>query len=793
MTTIDHTTEPATSSVHRSPNPVRFVHEWLRRHDPGYGALRRACRTALIMPAMLALGTKVIGNPLVATFAAFGSFAMLLLVDFTGPIRDRVRSQALLGVACAVLISLGTLASQTTWISVVGMAIVAFAVLFSAVISSVLASATTSLLLAYILPVSLPGPASQIPDRVAGWGLAAGASVIAIAILWPAATRDPIRVKVIAGCRAIAERLRHEAAFIVSGGAAEAVSDYRAAIAAADDAVSDLYRTFFQTPYRPTGLTTSDRAVVRLVDDLRWCNTIVLRAQAAAHPHPHTPNPRVIAVKRAAADVLDRSAELLSVPGDSSGPLDDAVASLHAALDQLEAQVTSKLPAEACAGCEVDAMASSVVSALDPSFRAQELSFVVLQIGANTNVAAAAARRGWVARVLGRQPKGFTGLLSSAGERARAHLEPSSIWLHNSLRGAAALGLAVLVADLSNVQHGFWVAFGALSVLRSNALATGQNTLRAVLGTSAGFVIGGALVYAIGTNTTVLWIVLPFVVLFAGIAPAAISFTAGQAAFTMVLLILFNIIAPAGWKIGLVRIEDIAIGCAVSLAAGLLFWPHGAGRSLGRALGRAYADCVAYLAAAVEFGVGRCDPIATTPPEPPRQAALAAAAASRRLDDTFRSYLADRGVKEVPLADATRLVTGVTGVRLAADAVLELWQSDSAHNGERGSARRELLAYSARVSDWYGRLATGLEHRGDVPRPQERELEAAQRLVDAVAHDLQGADGRGTATGVRVVWTGDHIDAVRRLEHTLVDSARVAITHEVPAESTSEDPAVAPL
>jgi hypothetical protein len=793
MTAIDQTQETATSSVRRPPNPVRFVHDWLRRHDPGYGALRRAGRTALIMPAMLALGIKVIDNPLVALFAAFGSFAMLLLVDFTGPIQDRVRSQALLGVACAVLIALGTLASQTTWISVVGMAIVAFVVLFSAVVSSVIASATTSLLLAFILPVSLAGPASQIPDRVAGWGMAAGASVIAIAILWPAATRDPIRVKAIAGCRAIAERLRREIAFIVARGAEEAVPDYRAAIAAADNAITDLYRTFLQTPYRPTGLTTSDRAVVRLVDNLRWCNGIVLHAQAAAHPHLHTPNPPVIAVKRSASEVLDRCADSLSSPRDPSGPLDAAVASLHEALDRLEAQATIELPAEACAGCEVDAMPGRVVTALDPSFRAQELSFVVLQIGANTGVQAAAASRGWVARVLGRQPPGFTGLLSSVGERARAHLEPSSIWLHNSLRGAAALAGAVLVADVSNVQHGFWVAFGALSVLRSNALATGQNTLRAVLGTTAGFVVGGALVYAIGTNTTVLWILLPFVVLFAGFAPAAISFTVGQAAFTMVLLFLFNIIAPAGWKIGLVRVEDIVIGGAVSLVAGLLFWPHGAGRSLGRALGRAYEECVAYLAAAVEFGVGRCDPIATTSAEPPRQAALAAAAASRRLDDAFRSYLADRGVKQVPLVDATRLVTGVTGLRLAADAVLELWQSDSALGGERAAARQELLAYSASVSDWYGRLATGLEQHSVVPEPQDGDPAAAQRLVDAVARDLQGTDGHGTATGVRVVWTGDHLDAARRLEQTLVESARVAITHEIPDDSRSEDAVVAPL
>ncbi len=80
------------------------------------------------------------------------------------------------------------------------------------------------------------------------------------------------------------------------------------------------------------------------------------------------------------------------------------------------------------------------------------------------------------------------------------------------------------------------------------------------------------------------------------------------------------------------------------------------------------------------------------------EAALAAAAASRRLDDTFRSYLADRGVKQVPLADATPARDrGRPALRLAADAVLELWQSDSAQAGDRGAARRELLGYSASV------------------------------------------------------------------------------------------------
>jgi hypothetical protein len=43
------------------------------------------------------------------------------------------------------------------------------------------------------------------------------------------------------------------------------------------------------------------------------------------------------------------------------------------------------------------------------------------------------------------------------------------------------------------------------------------------------------------------------------------------------------------------------------------------------------------------------------------------------------------------------------------------------------------------------------------------------------------------------VWTGDHLDAARRLEHTLVESARVAITHEIPAGPKSEDPAAAAI
>lgn len=134
--------------------------------------------------------------------------------------------------------------------------------------------------------------------------------------------------------------------------------------------------------------------------------------------------------------------------------------------------------------------------------------------------------------------------------------------------------------------------------------------------------------------------------LLAGVVPAAISFAAGQAGFTVVLFILFNILAPTGWRIGLVRLEDVALGGAASLIVGLLFWPRGAGAALGRALADAdaYAESARYLTGAVGVAVSCCAPGMPRPAGPAPEA-VRAAAASRRLDDTFRTYLAERGPK----------------------------------------------------------------------------------------------------------------------------------------------------
>ena len=96
-----------------------------------------------------------------------------------------------------------------------------------------------------------------------------------------------------------------------------------------------------------------------------------------------------------------------------------------------------------------------------------------------------------------------------------------------------------------------------------------------------GVVAGSAIMLGVGDHTVLLWALLPLAVLVSGIAPSMISFVAGQAAFSLLVIILFNILQPVGWRVGLTRIEDVAIGCGVSLVVGFLFWPRGATAALG--------------------------------------------------------------------------------------------------------------------------------------------------------------------------------------------------------------------
>ncbi|MCW3064381.1 MAG: hypothetical protein JWN32_1553, partial [Solirubrobacterales bacterium] len=83
----------------------------------------------------------------------------------------------------------------------------------------------------------------------------------------------------------------------------------------------------------------------------------------------------------------------------------------------------------------------------------------------------------------------------------------------------------------------------------------------------------------------------------------------------------------------------------------------------------------------------------------------------------------------------------------------------------------ELQAATEMMTRWYRDFAARLVGRAAVPAPLTHDASADSRLVAAVSQDLRSADGDATATAVRMIWTGDHLDAARRLQASVAEPA----------------------
>src|SRR6516164_2598739 len=81
-------------------------------------AAYRALRATLVVPSLFALTDVVIGNLQMATFAAFGGFATLVLATFGGDRRDKLFAHLGLGIAGSVLLVIGTAVTAHTVLAV---------------------------------------------------------------------------------------------------------------------------------------------------------------------------------------------------------------------------------------------------------------------------------------------------------------------------------------------------------------------------------------------------------------------------------------------------------------------------------------------------------------------------------------------------------------------------------------------------------------------------------------------------------------------------------------------------
>jgi uncharacterized membrane protein YccC len=716
-------------------------------------ALHRATRAAVVNPAVFALTLLVIRDLQVATFAVFGCFGLLVMADFGGPRRTRAIAYATTALAGAALIAIGSVVSFSAATAAIVMLVVGFMLSFAGVFGGYIAAAQTALLLAFVLSASIPASVSAIPTRLAGWMIAAIVSTLAGVFFWPWFEHASLRRRAAEACRTVADLVA-----AMRGGPADGAVGGR--VQAARAAVSAVKGEYARTGMRPSGPTRKDRAFVELVTQL---GQVIEVAERPFHQRRPSLRPCIREGDLLAAAVVETLRQDASVITGAPPP---AIRELEAARRAHREALDRWAADELRAGRTAEA----VLDGLDVDHTLRVIAYLTIALSTNAVIAAGREPDDAVSLPAGiPRLDGARGVAMRTARTIRTHLEPSSTVLHGSARVAVGLALSVLLARTLGLNHAFWVVLGTLSVLRSNALGTGRTTVQALLGSIIGFAVGGVIAGVAGGDSTVMWIAMPIATFLASYAASAIGFVTGQAAFTVMVIIIFNLISPAGWQVGLVRVEDIAVGTAVSVVVGVLLWPRGARRDLASATAGFYRAVRVYLGLAFSLVLGedRDADIGRTRADAER--------ARDRAAEAFDVFLNERGSRPLDPDAAARLVSSGSHGLLAADLLVMVaidlgYRATGCPDGVRAvdSQVRTLLAGFDDLAD---RL-TSTRNSGSHPeRPSEESLRRA--ALDCLRGS--GGDADATRGAMAVVIAGEWVENLVRVEVDLEQPVDAAV------------------
>ena len=687
--------------------------KWWRRLNPDPVALRRGARAALVIPLALLIARSGVADPQALIFIVFGCFALLVMADFGGPRGARLVAYLASVLVGAVLVALGTLASATAPTAAAAMFVMGFGLAFAGFVGGYVTVAQTGLLLAFVISVSLPAPASAIAGRVGGWMLAGLISTIAAALLWPRPDRDDLPDRAASAILAVADLLERPGQL--------RLGDVREAVDAARSAYAMAAR-------RPAGLNRSDRAYFEMFSEL---DQIIDLVEIPFQSPQATLRPCIEEGTRL-------NAGMLGALRSSAGVLKGGAAPDLRAVDEAWRIHRTALDAWVVVQLRAGRPAAEVLDGVDYDHTLRVLSYLSLGLAANAVIAAGRNPEHAVPlpAAIPRRP-GAAGVAVRVMRSVRAHLQPQSPVLHNSLRLAVGLAISVFIARTLGFSHAFWVVLGTLQVLRTSVLGTGRTTVQALAGTAIGVAVGGLYAALAGSDPQLMWFALPVTIFIAAYAATTVGFVLGQAAFSVNLIIVFNLISPAGWQVGLVRIEDVAVGAAVSIAAGVLLWPRGARQELTRSVASFYRALAAYLGPGFDQVLGF--EVAGEFNELRRQAVRA----RDRAGEGLQLLLAERGVKHLEHQAAAALVIAGNQGMLAADA-LSVVATDLGYRAKacaEGAAaiRTEVKALQAQLTNLADRLVADRDTNEKTKPVSLSSMRAATLgCLDRTTHEQDG-------------------------------------------------------
>lgn len=710
--------------------------------DPGLAGLRRGMRTALVAPSAFAFAKLAVGDPQFTTFVVFGCFALLVLADFGGFRGPRACAYVGTTLVGAALVTLGSLVSPVPWQAGLTMLVVGFCVQFAGVFGGYAAACQPAVQLSFVLAASIAAPASSIGPRVAGWCLAGALATLAGVFLWPRFEQNTLYREAAQACRALAALVtadRH-----ATGSAPARRAEARAA-------VDTVLRSYAATPKRPAGPVRRARAFAELIAELSRIETLI---RGPLDTFLSAEHPCLVAGRALSASVvraLEGCADLLA--GSDTGldlhELQNARAAHRQALDRwAEQELASGAPVE------------EILDPMQADDALRVVSYLVLAAGGSAMIVAGHRLEPDLDLPFETPLRsGTVGLVQRIAATVRSHLASSSPVLHGSLRVGIGLALAVLISRELRIDHGFWVVLATLSVLRTNALATGRTTLQAIAGTTGGFAISAAFMAVAGQHTSVLWLFLPIAIFLAAYAATALGFVAGQAAFTVTVVILFNLISPAGWRLGLVRVEDVVVGASISVAVGLLLWPRGARAEFRRAAAELLEHTGDFVGQAFDQTMRH------GAPENVARARLGAVRARARAEEAFNRLLRERGA-HAPAPQATAAIVAAGSHAMVAGDVLGAMAARGYQAPGDAAALSLLHAEAHALVAMFEQLGERLRTMRPVEAKGRVSVEKLRQVMVRLLQDWRADPGDAHAA-VAAVTLAEWIQLLRRLALTL--------------------------
>ncbi len=133
------------------------------------------------------------------------------------------------------------------------------------------------------------------------------------------------------------------------------------------------------------------------------------------------------------------------------------------------------------------------------------------------------------------------------------------------------VGVAALASEVLPLQRSYWVVLTVAIVLKPDNGSVFARALQRGIGTIAGVVLGAVILAAVPYGP---WLLFPMAVLAAGQPYGRLrNFGLGATFITPVVVLLIDLLAPAGWRLPEERLVDTLPGCAIVLLVGYVPWP----------------------------------------------------------------------------------------------------------------------------------------------------------------------------------------------------------------------------